>query len=289
MPKRIVGSWIPLPLTILLLAGVLALSACDGESTSPHGFGTGDQQTAATDPGDASTGSQTSGQSDDGGSAGDDGAVPAGHYAGDFECDGEASYDSFDNVYVREGFDCLLEGKHVDGNVIVENGGALQLVRTEVKGNVQSYGARYLLIGANHVTGSMQIEGTLGAPPGMPNIICDTRVEGDIQLKNNHAPFAINDWCGAGNEVYGNLQVEENGLANGFEGFEYVFVIEKNHVHGDLQFFKNDGAYLPHRIYMNHIGQNLQCKENYPDPLQGGENQVGGAAEDQCNPLASGF
>lgn len=47
----------------------------------------------------------------------------------------------------------------------------------------------------------------------------------------------------------------------------------------DVQLFENVGGGA--RITGNTIGGNLQCKQNAPEPVGGG-NQVGGNAEDQC-------
>jgi len=172
------------------------------------------------------------------------------HFSGDFDCDGAPSFYSFDNVYVRYGDACELSGKKVYGSVYVEEGGSLWIYDTHVVGNIQSYGATGIEVSACTVGGNVQIKAT------------HCEMEQAASIKDS--------------EIYGNLQVEENYCA---------FSISGNTVHGDLQFFKNY-AESDHTIYQNAIKQNLQCKENSPYPILGGENRVYGNAEDQCYELA---
>ncbi len=190
------------------------------------------------------------GPSCDGGHEDPDHHGDAKHYGGDFDCDGAPSFYSFDNVYVRYGDACELDGKKVYGSVYVEEGGSLFAYDTHVVGNIQSYGATGIEVSA-------------------------CTIEGNVQIKATHCEMeqvaSIKD-----SEIYGNLQVEENYCA---------FSVSGNTVHGDLQFFKNY-AESDHTIYKNAIKQNLQCKESSPYPIQGGENRVYGNAEDQCYELA---
>ena len=172
------------------------------------------------------------------------------YFDGDFYCDGDPSFHCFDNVYVKYGDACELAGKKVYGNVYVEEGGSLWIHDTHVAGNIQSYGATGIEVSACTVGGNVQIKATY----------CE--VEETAVVEHN--------------AVYGNLQVEESYCGFGISG---------NTVCGDLQFFKNY-ADTDHTIYDNSIKQNLQCKENSPYPIRGGENRVYGNAEDQCYELA---
>jgi hypothetical protein len=58
-------------------------------------------------------------------------------------------------------------------------------------------------------------------------------------------------------------------------------VANTNRIGGSLQAFQNTGGL---RINANRINENLQCKENRPFPLGGG-NTVQGSKEDQCSAL----
>lgn len=55
----------------------------------------------------------------------------------------------------------------------------------------------------------------------------------------------------------------------------------RNNIGGDLQVFQNQGEI---EIISNVVGGNLQCKENNPAPIGGG-NRVDGNQEDQCAQL----
>jgi hypothetical protein len=60
--------------------------------------------------------------------------------------------------------------------------------------------------------------------------------------------------------------------------------VADNDVNGSVQVMKNVGGVV---ISTNIIDGNLQCKENEPAPIGGG-NEVQGNAEDQCATLAGG-
>ncbi len=150
---------------------------------------------------------------------------------------------TFENVTVPAGATCELKNARVDGNVIVEPGGAVTLSdRTYVNGNVQSDGGRYVrLLGGGVAVG------------------------GDVQIKKASEASGML----RGTMVLGNFQFVENS------GYLFAF---RSFVDGDLQMFSNTGGGT---IVGNVIRANLQCKENAPPPT-GAYNVVGGNKEDQC-------
>jgi hypothetical protein len=210
-------------------------------------------------------------------------------------CQGTVSNGTFHNVIVRKGEVCVLDGAFVHGNVLVEPGGALEVMDSKVYGNIQADGAMYVWVENTYVEGNIQLDRTFGVFEHTANRVCGSTIDGDLQLKENRAPFAIGR-CSMeqqGNYVYGNLQVEDSYLPMDFDtGFPYEWALDiaYNRVYGDLQFFKNRDFRSAggHRIFGNWVAQNLQCKENYPPPVVD-ENTVGGDAEDQCYMPASGY
>ena len=174
-------------------------------------------------------------------------AVPA--RADDFVCDGTFMDEVFDNVIVPSDATCILEGVTVEGNVSVE--GELRLTGSTVGGNVQGDGFVWVVIEPNDevpsVAGNVQLKNGSGFV-----VIGNSEVVGDVQLENNEVDAEIN--------VFNNL------------------------IGGDLQVTKNTADDIT--IGDNEIGGNLQCKANDPAP-DGGGNDVGGNAEDQCEDLTS--
>ena len=170
---------------------------------------------------------------------------PAGLLADDTVCSGPLS-GSHDNVIVPRGAVCELRDARLNGNVKVEQGGAVEISgRTYINGNVESEdGGRYVRI----------------AGPGVV-------VGGNVQIKYAWEASSIV----SGAQIRGNLQYVENP---GFLTVSDVFI------RGDLQLFKNSGGAL---LTDNTIRQNMQCKENYPAP-RGGGNRAGDK-EDQCRGL----
>lgn len=160
-------------------------------------------------------------------------------------CTGSIS-GSHDNVLVPGFATCSITDARIEGNVKVEQGGAVTISgRTFIDGNVQSDGGRFVRLLGGGVT-----------------------VGGDVQIKKATETSAIQP----GTQVLGNFQYEENQA--------FLFATGA-FIQGDFQVFKNLGGAS---ISRNTIRQNLQCKENIPAPLGGG-NVVGGNKEDQCRRL----
>ena len=175
--------------------------------------------------------------------------------ADDFFCDGTFT-DAFDNVIVPDDAVCILELSEVLGNILVEAGGALSLVGSSVGGNVQADGASYVEL----------------LPFSNGDVTVPT-VAGNVQLKNGTWYITID-----GAEVIGDVQLEDNHLTGSIS-------VEGSTVGGNLQLYKNsaDGSI---DISGNGIAGNFQCIENDPAPA-GGDNTVGGNAEDQCEDLVT--
>jgi hypothetical protein len=89
-----------------------------------------------------------------------------------------------------------------------------------------------------------RVGGSVQVKQGGGAVVSDSRVEGDIQYDSNSAMLRA----------------------------------LRNRVGGSVQAFQNTGGF---EVRRNTIDGNLQCKENTPRPVGGG-NVVGGNKEDQC-------
>jgi len=109
------------------------------------------------------------------------------------------------------------------------------------------------------------------------------RVVGNVQGENARRVAVVQ-----GSRVGGSVQVVQGGSAavtgsriNGdilFDEDEATLRAVNNRIGGSLQAFQNTGGV---EIRSNVIEGNLQCKENVPRPVGGG-NVVDGNKEDQC-------
>jgi hypothetical protein len=171
--------------------------------------------------------------------------LPAGLFAEDTTCTGVLR-GNHDNVTVPENAACELTNARLNGSVYLKRNASLLINgRTYVNGNVISEdGGRFVRI--------------LGL---------SVRIGGNVQIKNNYETSAIQP----GTTIRGSLQYVENSGALFVTG---VFI------GSDVQLFKNFGGLT---LTDNTIRQNLQCKENQPAPLGGGN--VAGNKEDQCSRL----
>jgi hypothetical protein len=91
-------------------------------------------------------------------------------------------------------------------------------------------------------------------------------IGGNLTLTKSSGEILI-----GGNTVRGNLQLVENAAAA---------TIADNVVTGDLQLFKTRG---PSAVLTNRIRQNLQCGENQPRTVGGGNSAAG--KQGQCRLL----
>ena len=145
---------------------------------------------------------------------------------------------------------CTMTRTNIQGNIVVEDDANLFARGVRVIGSVQSEGATRIRLVPDATTGR------------------DTRVNGDVQIKNSAGTTLaslIQDAL-----IGGTTLIDDNQVPHNLFG---------NNVGGDIQVFQNDRVV---RIRDNTIDGNLQCKANNPKPVNGGGNVVHGNAEDQC-------
>ena len=145
------------------------------------------------------------------------------------------------NVIVPYGAVCELSGTTIEGNIFVEQGGALATYEVHVYGNIQAYGAEWLTIDktyleGNFVDGNVQIENNEISNPDMLEValaVSHNTINGDLQLYWNTADYGEIRVCA--NMIFGNLQCEYN---------DPMPFGENNTVYGDAegQCYGFDGA-----------------------------------------------
>lgn len=146
-------------------------------------------------------------------------------------------------------------------NVKVPKGESCTLKGTKVKGTIKiNSGARLEAIKVN-VIGNVQGENAR-------NVIVrkDSRVGGSVQVVQGKKARV------SSSKVNGDILYDEQSGE---------VIVQSSTVGGNVQAFQNTGGV---HIEGNIIDGNLQCKENNPDPT-GGNNQVEGNKEDQCENL----
>jgi len=179
--------------------------------------------------------------------------------ADDTVCTSNLGLVTVDNVFVPAGSVCNLFGTTVTGNVEVEGAlvaraDAFTGTPTTIDGNVQGDPAQVVIvIEGTVVEGSIQVKLTASLPfEGATNFICGSTIRGDVQFQDNARIIEIGGgdcgFFGGSNTVDGNVQVEKN----------------------------TGGA----SIVGNTIGGDLQCKDNTPAAVDGGQVSIGG--NDEC-------
>ena len=148
--------------------------------------------------------------------------------ADDIVCPGYIGPEDIDDTVVVVG-DCVLDRTHIDGNVLLENGGDLLALRVRVTGNVQTDGAERVRIRRSEIGGNIQLTGVDG---DSRSEVLSTAVGGTIDVHHSEARFALN----------------------------------LNEVDSDLKANNNTGGV---NISLNTIGGNLQCQGNSPRPTGG--------------------
>jgi hypothetical protein len=146
-------------------------------------------------------------------------------------------------------------------NVKVPQGESCTLKGTKVKGTIKvNSGARLEAVKVD-VIGNVQGENAR-------NVIVrkDSLVGGSVQVVQGKKARV------ASSKVKGDIFFDEQSGE---------VIVRNNTVGGNVQAFQNSGGV---HIQDNVIDGNLQCKENKPDPT-GGNNQVEGNKEDQCENL----
>jgi hypothetical protein len=233
--------------------------------------------------------------------------APAAH-ADDFQCVGVVGPITVDNVVVPSGTECLLSGTQVLGNVKTEPGADLTMGGANVHGNVQvmsgsTAAAFFSTIGGDYqcdgclsqdlflsrVGGNFQVTGAedqalvvisdvaggveivdSGSAAGFFSID-ETVIGGNVKFEKNAGSTAFRE-----NTIGGELQIFENDVMGEFQNGSFI----ENQVAGNMQLFKNRG---PSEVSGNIVEANLQCKENVPPPVGGGNEAK--QKEDQCAAL----
>jgi hypothetical protein len=146
-------------------------------------------------------------------------------------------------------------------NLKVPEGATCILTGTKVKGTIKVKDDATLRARAVRVIGNVQAEGARRV-----NVVDSSKVGGSVQVKQGGAAKVL------GSRVKGDIQYDDNSR---------LLKANRNNVGGSIQVMQNFGGV---RIYNNVIDGNLQCKQNKPKPVGGG-NVVGGNKEDQCTRL----
>jgi hypothetical protein len=148
-------------------------------------------------------------------------------------------------------------------NVKVPRDATCTLTGTRVKGNIK-VGSGATLIATNvKVGGNIQgKESTLIRVNGTTS-----KVGGNVQAREAENVILTNV------KVGGAVQLKEGDFAT----------LTSNKIKGDVQLFENFDTLT---LNGNRIGANLQCKENWANPIGVG-NLVRGSAEDQCEAIAT--
>jgi hypothetical protein len=159
------------------------------------------------------------------------------------KCSGTLGAVTVDNLRVPQDATCRLNGTFVEGTIKVERNATLIARGVRVVGNVQAENAARVVVRPSEDRRS-RVGGSVQVEQGGAATVRASKIIGDIQYDANTGYLRAND-----NRVGGNIQVIGN----------------------------SGGA----EIFRNIVDENLQCKENSPAPIGGG-NVVGGNKEDQC-------
>ena len=147
-------------------------------------------------------------------------------------------------------------------NLRVPEGATCTLTGTKVKGTIKVEDHARLYARGIRVIGNVQAEGAARV-----NVVSSSRVGGSVQAKQGGAAKVLDS------RIVGDIQYDDN---------RRLLKANRNRVGGSIQVVENSGGV---RIYGNVINGNLQCKQNYPKPLGGG-NVVGvGALIDRGDPV----
>jgi hypothetical protein len=127
-----------------------------------------------------------------------------------------------DNLEVPAGFDCVLDGTRVEGNVSVGDDASLFAVESSVGGNVQAQRAFFVEIIDSEVEGDVQVEDSGDV------ILEGSFIDGDVQLQDNAGDLVVDT-----NDIGGNLQLQGNF------SFDPILVLD-NFIEGNLECEDND-------------------------------------------------
>lgn len=165
---------------------------------------------------------------------------------------------------VAEETACLdFLGNTTVDNLLVPANATCDLNNTRILGTIKVESNATLTARRIIVIGNVQAENAQQV-----NLLDGSRVGGSVQVKQGGGAIVSDSMIEA------DIQYESN--------FSPLMVL-RNIVGGNVQVFQNSGGV---EIQGNTIDGNLQCKENIPAPLGGG-NIVHGNKEDQCRQLFS--
>ena len=145
-------------------------------------------------------------------------------------------------------------------NVMVPDGASCTLRGTRLKGTLKVGTNATLIAQGVRINGNLQAEGSTAVTVSGASLI-----GGSVQIKQGRSAAIT------GARITGDLQFDE---------MRGSLIALQNVVGGNLQAFKNAGGLA---IDSNRIAENLQCKENTPPPVGGGN--TAGSKEDQCAAL----
>jgi hypothetical protein len=152
-----------------------------------------------------------------------------------------------------------IRSRTVD-NLRVPQGASCTLRGTKVKGTIKVERGARLRASRVRVIGNVQGENASRV------VLRNSRVGGSVQIVQGRAARVLSS------SVRGDVLFDEQRRR---------LTANDNKIGGNLQAFQNTGGL---RIFRNSIDGNLQCKENNPPPIGGG-NVVQGNKEDQCKRL----
>ncbi|WP_185975569.1 hypothetical protein [Tessaracoccus rhinocerotis] len=186
-------------LITLTVVPLLLLAACSGGETGPDGSATPATTvsgqpvaTAASDDTHNGASATTSPETTEAGTPTHAATTgPAGDCAS-----------SDDDLVIRDGEVCELDGAVIGGNLEIERGGTLVANEVTVDGDVQGEGHAAVTFVDGRVGGNIQLNG------GGAATVTGTDVDGDIQSEDNTGAQEF-----SGNTIDGNLQCEGNDPA----------------------------------------------------------------------------
>ena len=140
--------------------------------------------------------------------------------------------------------------------------------------------------GATCLLDGTQVEGTITVKGNARLVAVNVDVDGNVQAENSRRVVVK-----GGSTVGGSVQIVQSGAARvartavnadiQFDANSRPLAALRNTVGGNIQVIQNTGGV---DISNNRVDGNLQCKENDPAPVGGG-NIVQGSKEDQCADL----
>ena len=157
--------------------------------------------------------------------------------AEDFECRGTlGAVTIVSNLIVPDDATCILVGTQVQGNIVVKSRANLDATGVTVTGGLQGESPASVVIDGGSRFGnsiSLRKAEDVNNPAAGKIDISQTYVNGDLQLEENREPISLRD-----NDIVGSVQANKNT--------------------GGLE------------ITGNRIGNGLQCQDNTPPPVGGG-------------------